>query len=264
MADGTEPQQSGGRSWEPIPEGDPFTATEALDLASGANPVLLVGTKKGVFFFKMDQSRRSWQLQGPAFLGHIVHHIVVDPRDRRTILMAIRTGHLGPTVFRSTDFGKSWQEARRPPAFRKAISGEIERSVDQVFYLKPGHATEPCVWYAGTSPEGLFRSEDDGDTWESVAGWNDHDMWSTWCPTEQSATPDGSPMFSILIDPRDKQHMYACTSSAGVFESTDQGGDWVPLNRGSVADFLPDPNPPWGQDPHCVEMHPLEPDVLYQ
>ena len=211
--------------------------------------MLLVGTKKGAFFFKTDESRRSWQLHGPAFLGHIVHHIVVDPRDRRTILMAIRTGHLGATVFRSTDYGKSWQEAGRPPAFRKASSGEIERSVEQVFYLKPGHATEPCVWYAGTSPEGPFRSEDDGDTWESVAGWNDHDMWSTWCPTEQSATPDGSPMHSILIDPRDKRHMYACTSSGGVFESTDQGGDWVPLNRGSVADFLPDPNPPCRRHP---------------
>ena len=262
MAD--EPQQLGGRVWEPVPEGDPFATTEALDLASGAKPVLMVGTKKGAFFFTTDTSRQRWQLHGPAFLGHIVHHIVADPRDRRTILMAIRTGHLGPTVFRSTDFGGSWQEARRPPAFQKAIPGELERSVDQVFYLKPGHPIEPGVWYAGTSPEGLFRSEDNGDTWAPVAGWNDHAMWSTWCPTEQAATPDGSPMHSILIDPRDKNHMYACTSSGGVFESTDQGADWAPLNRGSVADFLPDPNPEWGQDPHCVEMHPLDPDVLYQ
>ena len=42
--------------------------------------------------------------------------VVLDPRDRRTMLMAARTGHLGPTVFRSTDFGKTWKEATKPPA----------------------------------------------------------------------------------------------------------------------------------------------------
>jgi hypothetical protein len=30
------------------------------------------------------------------------------------------------------------------------------------------------------------------------------------------------------------------------------------------ADFLPDPYPEYGQDPHCVRLHPLAPDVLYQ
>ncbi len=62
---------------------------------------------------------RSFRLSGPAFLGHIVQHAIVDPRDARTLLVALRTGHLGPTVFRSTDFGQSWQEASKPPAFAK-------------------------------------------------------------------------------------------------------------------------------------------------
>jgi photosystem II stability/assembly factor-like uncharacterized protein len=177
--------------------------------------------------------------------------------------MAIRTGHLGPTVFRSNDYGASWREARTPPAFDNSTSN-LARSVDQVFYLVPGHSDEPEVWYAGTSPEGLFRSEDGGDTWAPVSGWNDHPMWAQWCPQEQSQTPDGSPLHSLLIDPRDASHMYVSTSGAGVFETTDQGAGWAPLNAGTVADFLPDPNPEWGQDPHCVAIHPEEPDVLYQ
>jgi hypothetical protein len=28
--------------------------------------------------------------------------------------------------------------------------------------------------------------------------------------------------------------------------------------------FAPDPYPEYGQDPHCVRLHPLAPDVLYQ
>ena len=63
--------------------------------------------------------RRNWRIDGPHFLGHIIQHVVLDPRDGRTLLAAAKTGHLGPTVFRSTDLGKTWKEAQQPPAFAK-------------------------------------------------------------------------------------------------------------------------------------------------
>ena len=84
---------------------------------------VLIGTRKGAFILRGDKTRRNWKLSMPIFLGHIVHHMVLDPRDGRTLLIAARTGHLGPTVFRSTDFGKTWREAERPPAFPKAPEG---------------------------------------------------------------------------------------------------------------------------------------------
>ena len=70
--------------------------------ATGA-VALLVATRKGAFILKADKIRRAWKIAGPMFFGHIVHHMVLDPRDRRTLIVAARTGHLGPTVFRSTD-----------------------------------------------------------------------------------------------------------------------------------------------------------------
>ena len=227
-------------------------------------PVLLVSTRKGAFILRGDASRRTWTLTGPLFLGHVVHHLVLDSRDGRTLLMAARTGHLGPTVFRSTDFGKSWKEAEQPPAFRKAREGEQGRVVDHVFWLAPGHASEPGIWYAGTSPQGLFRSEDGGMTWEGVAGFNEHPMNGKWTGGPQDGTPDGPKLHSILIDPRDAAHMYIGMSSGGVFETTDKGKDWRPLNKGCRADFLPTPEPEYGHDPHCVRLHPLQPDRLYQ
>ncbi len=228
--------------------------------------MLLVGTRKGAWIYRGDAARTRWRVDGPHFLGHIVHHLVLDPRDGRTLLMAAKTGHLGPTIFRSTDLGKTWKEAAKPPAFRKAAEGKQGRAVDHVFWLTPGHVSEANVWYAGTSPEGLFRSEDGGDTWQPVAGFNDHPMYPVWTREEpQFATPDGPKLHSILIDPRDPQHMYLGTSgNGGVFESVDKGADWRPLNAGSRADFLPDPYPDYGQDPHCIALHPLAPDILYQ
>ena len=66
-----------------------------------AGPVLLVGTRKGAWIVAGDAGRSSWTVAGPMFLGHIAQHMVLDPRDRTTLLLAMRTGHLGPTVFRS-------------------------------------------------------------------------------------------------------------------------------------------------------------------
>jgi photosystem II stability/assembly factor-like uncharacterized protein len=196
--------------------------------------------------------------------GSIVHHLVLDPRDGRTLLLAARTGHLGPTVFRSTDQGKSWKEAERPPAFRKAKEGETERAVDHVFWLTPGHVSEPGVWYAGSSPQGLFRTEDGGVTWSPVAGFNDHPDLGKWTLNFDNQTPDGSKLHSVLVDPRDARHLYLGMSAGGFFESTDAGASWRPLNEGVAADFMPQPDPEYGHDPHCVALHPLAPDRLYQ
>ncbi len=225
---------------------------------------LLIATRKGAFILKSDNTRRTWKTRGPFFLGHIVHHLVLDPRDRRTLLLAARTGHLGPTVFRSTDMGKTWKEASRPPAFPKAAEGQKGRVVDHTFWLTPAHASEPGVWYAGTSPQGLFRSDDAGDTWTPVSGFNDHPMYTQWTGGEQDGTPDGPKLHSIIVDPRDAKHLYIGLSSGGVFESHDRGKDWHPLNAGCLALFRPDPYPEYGHDPHCVRLHPLAPDILYQ
>jgi photosystem II stability/assembly factor-like uncharacterized protein len=224
--------------------------------------VLLVGTRKGGFILQADAGRQGWRLSGPHLLGSAVHHMVLDPRDGRTLLLTARPGHLGPTLLRSTDLGEHWQEASRPPAFATAAAGALAASVDFVFWLTPGHAGEPGVWYAGTSPPGLFRSADGGDTWEEVAGFN-----TGYLPTIREHVQGilgGALLHSICIDPRDAGHLYLALSSGGVFETRDAGGTWRPLNRGVAADFLPEPDPELGHDPHRVAVHPLAPDRLYQ
>jgi photosystem II stability/assembly factor-like uncharacterized protein len=258
-----------GRLTEPLGEAEALAAERMieLELDQSQGPAILVGTRKGAFCLTSNPERTRWQLSGPAFLGHIIHHLAQDPRDRRHLVAAARTGHLGPTVFRSQDMGRTWQEASRPPMFPKASAGETPRVVEQVFWISPGHADEPGSWYAGTSPEALFRSDDGGDTWQPVSGWNDHPRWAEWASGDQEGTPDGNPLHSVCIDPRDPAHMYLATSSGGVFESTDRGGDWRPLNGNVEANFLPGQEghtPEFGQDTHCLAMHPQDPDVLYQ
>jgi photosystem II stability/assembly factor-like uncharacterized protein len=237
---------------------------QAASAAARGAVLLLVATRKGAFTLKSDAARKQWKLAGPHLLGNIVNHMVLDPRDGRTLLMAARTGHLGPTIFRSTDFGKTWKEAEKPPAFPKAPAGQPGEAVRFTFYLAPGHASEPKVWYAGTCRPALFRSEDGGNTWESVKGFNEHPMRVTWLGGLQDEPPGGATLHSINLDPRDANHIYFGISTGGVFESADKGATWTPLNKGCAADFIPTPDPEYGHDPHDMHLHPLMPDRLYQ
>ena len=226
--------------------------------------LLMVATRKGAWLYHGDAARKAWRADGPHFLGHVVSHLVLDPRDRRTLLAAAKTGHLGPTVFRSTDRGRSWKEAARPPAFAKAADAEKGRTVDHTFWLAPGPTGEPDVWYAGTSPQGLFRSEDGGVTWEPFSSINDDAQFRTWMGTVQDGTPDGPKLHSIIVDPRDPAHLYFAMSGGGVHESVDGGGNWTPLLKGlEVVEGFDRGNPAF-HDPHCVRLCASNPDRLYQ
>lgn len=252
---------------------------------------LLIGTRKGAFTLTSDPVRSTWNLEGPIYLGHIVHHFMVDPRDANSQIMAMKAGHLGPTVFYSKDGGKTWKESSKPPQFPKGVDtdgsnpdpekdlaemqadkgGETgkegdngkKNAVEVVFWLTPGHETQPGVWYAGTAPPGMFITTDGGDTWAPVDGFNNYCQEKEGLHGE-SATPGGQLTHSILIDPRDANHMYVSISVGGTFESLDAGKSWKPLNKGVEADWIPDPSVEYGHDPHFVVMHPKNPDRLYQ
>lgn len=226
--------------------------------------IVLLGTRKGAWLFHGDDKRKKWKIDGPHLLGHIISHLVMDPRDGRTLLAASSTGHLGPTILRSTDRGKTWKEATRPPAFAKVPEGEKGRSVKHTFWLTPCHANEPQAWYAGTSPQGVFRSDDGGDTWEPLPGFNDNPQYRQWMGGEQDGTPDGPKLHSLIVDPRDPAHLYLAMSSGGVHESLDQGKSWAPLIQGLEVVGGFDVTNVAFHDPHCVRMCPSNPDRLYQ
>lgn len=232
--------------------------------ASPSSLLLMVATRKGAWLFHGDGRRQQWRVDGPHFLGHTISQLVLDPRDGRTLLAAAKTGHLGPTVFRSTDLGRSWKEASQPPAFAKPSNGLPARAVDHTFWLTPGHASEPGSWYAGTSPQGLFRSTDGGASWAPLPAVNDDPQFREWMGTAQDGTPDGPKLHSIIVDPRDPSHLYFGMSGGGVHESHDAGRSWHTLVEGMQVVEGFDPATVTFHDPHCLRLCPTHPDRLYQ
>ena len=69
---------------------------------------------------------------------------------------------------------------------------------------------------------------------------------------------------SIALDPDEPERMYVGISAAGVFRSEDGGETFAPANRGTAADFLPDPFPELGQCVHKLLVHPARPERLWQ
>ncbi len=246
--------------------GKPADRTQgATTRARRARRVLVtVATRKGAWLYHGGAARKTWRADGPHFLGHVISHLVLDPRDGRTLLAAAKTGHLGPTGFRSTDLGRTWREAARPPAFAKAADGKEGRSVDHTFWLTPGHADQAGVWYAGTSPQGLFRSEDGGVTWQPFSPINDDPQYRKWMGTVQDGTPDGPKLHSIIVDPRDAAHLYFAMSGGGVHESVDGGHTWALILKGLDVVEGFDRTEASFHDPHCVRLCPSNPDRLYQ
>ena len=181
---------------------------------------LLVATRKGAWLFHGDAARKNWRVDGPHFLGHIVSHLVLDPRDGRTLLAATKTGHLGPTMFRSTDLGRTWQEVDAAAGLRQSAGGrEGPRGRSHLLADAGACATNPVSGIAGTSPQGLFRS----GRWRRRRGSRSRSSTTTrtyreWMGTVQDGTPDGPKLHSIIIDPRDAKHMYFGMSGGGVHE----------------------------------------------
>lgn len=232
---------------------------------------LFIGTRKGTFVIEGDATRKAWEVQGPWHLGSTCFHVVSDPRHRAHVLAAVRTPLGRPAVMVSRDGGASWEASERPPAFSEeaGLDGELDvwsaeqraydRSVNQVFWLSAGHAQQPGTWFAGTSPQGLFRSDDGGRSWAPLDGLHRAPEFDGWTSIGEDRTPDGPKLHSVLVDPRDSDHMFAAMSTGGVVETRDGGASWARLQSETEARE----GSGGGSDPHRLVMAATNPDLLW-
>ena len=215
--------------------------------------VVLAGSKKGLFLFK-SSDRKRWQLRGPFLKGREIHHAVYDRRSGR-ILATSNAEWSTPEIVWSGNLGKTWNPAKRSPAFPKESGARLER----IWHIEPGRLREPKVLYAGVAPAALFRSEDSGATWEEVRSLSQHPTRFRWRPGG-----GGLSLHSIVVDPTNAQRMFVGISAVGVFRTDDGGQSWQTANRGTRADFLPVKKPEYGQCVHKLLLAGGKPSLLFQ
>lgn len=219
---------------------------------------LYAATHKGVF--TMDRSATGWQIARVDFLGQNATMLLDDPRDR-TLYVALDHGHFGVKLHRSADRGSSWEECSVPayPPFtaadqrRQAEVGEFGArrdfsSLKEIWELTPGGPDQPGVLWAGTIPGGLFRSADRGSSWQLITAlWDREDRWQWF-----GGGKDHPGIHSVVVHPRNSQHVTVAISCGGVWVTEDGGHTWQCRTSGMRCEYLPPDQAgnPNAQDPH--------------
>lgn len=131
--------------------------------------------------------------------------------------------------------GSTWRTAENPPKFENRDG----KTLNKIWHIAPGRASEPGVLYAGADPASLFRSNDGGENWEEIR--------------------------SIALDERSPAQMWVGMSAEGVFGTRDGGETWTPQDKNVRADFIPGKeDPEYEQCPHKALNHPARQGLIYQ
>lgn len=257
---------------------------------------LLVATRKGLFVLQHD-GRGGWTPGAPHFAGEPVSMVLSDPRDG-TLYAALNLGHFGVKLHRLRAGMTDWEECAvpvyppQPPDEARAGNGasasaasssedegaETDVGTDnanaavpgppsppwtlqQIWSLEAGGPDEPGVLWAGTIPGGLFRSDDSASTWVLNRALWDRPERREWF----GGGYDAPGIHSVMVDPRDSQHVTIGISCGGVWQTVDGGATWRLSSEGMEADYMPperrgDANV---QDPHRVVQCAANPDALW-
>lgn len=197
------------------------------------------GTLDGQIYTSADAGK-TWQLLynfGKPRL--FVDHILVDPRNSRTLYVGAHRHKEPGGFFKSTDGGMTWRESSQ-------LKNEAIHSLTQ-------SEASPNTLIAGTFNT-IFRSDDSGDSWKQLPTYNvqglvhveslaidprgtDVIYAGTWYLPYKSTDGgqswrsikngiiDDSDIFAIDIDPRDPNHIIASACS-GIYESKTAGESW--------------------------------------
>jgi hypothetical protein len=219
---------------------------------------LLIGTRKGLF--ALERRGGSWEIADARFLGEPVSAVLAAPDGRR--YAALDLGHFGAKLWRSERSGE-WQELPAPafPAKPEGLTDDPHPwTLGKIWALVPGGV--PGRLWAGTMPGGLFRSEDDGQSWSLVESlWRDPQrrQWGGVAGGEQPG------ISTVLVDPRDPADIRLGVSTGGVWASGDTGASWRLINEGMHAEYMPPERAgePIVQDIHMLARCRAFPEILW-
>jgi photosystem II stability/assembly factor-like uncharacterized protein len=208
---------------------------------------LAVGTVKGAFLYRSDD-RRSWELAGPQHKGWEVTAFGRTPGG--DYLLATGSSWYGAAVHRSHDLVE-WEQVLAGPAYPEASGHKLSRIWS--------FTTHGDTIFAGVDDAGLFRSDDNGTSWEPVTGLNDHPTREAWQPGF-----GGLAAHRILVDPTDPDRLWCAISAVGVFRSDDGGETWAAKNDGVPVTSPSIDYPDIGFCVHGIALDPERPDLMWR
>lgn len=234
------------------------------------NNRILIGTRKGLFSSEKDTNDQ-WRINSTGFLGDPVTIALQDPRSGY-FYAALKHGHFGVKLHRTQSLGGEWEEIASPsyPPFpegrdpdRCPMRGiEIPWELELIWALVPGGPDQPGRLWCGTLPGGLFKSDDNGESWELVESlWNRPER-AKW----MGGGYDYPGIHSICVHPQDSKCVTVAISCGGVWQTKDDGENWKQVGQGLRADYAANHEEaydPVSQDPHFMAQCRDEPEHFW-
>jgi len=175
-----------GTDADMTPLGNTFNIPTLAVVPSSPSTVFL-GTDRGLQKWSGKEGR--WTTVSESMQGKIISALAYDERTKK-LYAAVGDGYL----FTSKDEGKTWL----------ALGQRLDKSYIRTLVVSP---SQPNVLYGITIRQGIFRSNDGGETWKAIIS-------------------DLEEVRGFAIDPARPDTLYAGTYKDGVFFSEDGGLTW--------------------------------------
>ncbi|MCW3817077.1 exo-alpha-sialidase [Micromonospora sp. DR5-3] len=207
-----------GRVWQLTPAG-----VDQPDVVwAGAEPSALFRSDDGGRSFELVRAlwdhphRESW---AAGFGGQAIHSVLPHPRDPARLAVAMSTGG----VYRTEDAGASWTPGNT--GIRAYFLPDEWPEFGQCVHKIARDAGDPNRLYA-QNHHGVYRSDDDGRTWTSIAAGLPSDFGFPM--VAHPSRPGTVYVFPLVADAQRFPADHRCR----VYRSTDAGDKWEALSVG--------------------------------
>ena len=207
--------EDGGLSWKPVSEdiGESAVTHLLLDSASEPSSRILYACAFGKGVFKSTDGGKTWASKNKGLPVREPFAWRIEKRQDGTLFLVVarrsEDGSIGPeqdgALYKSTDGAETWSKVALPEGTNGPMSLKVDPRNPQTLILSAwGRVVRER--FAPDIGGGIFRSTNDGKTWEHVLTRDQH-------------------IHDITYDPR-VAVFYACGFNGSAYRSEDGGKSW--------------------------------------